>query len=307
MPPPHERPDDCCEQSGVQADADGGAADPLQRERQACTERGRERRDEEVVDAVRQRAAAGRRIERVPVVPRVRDEPRERSDHGSADHEPRGSEQLSPSPDEPGDCGESNDEHLRRRPPAEPEREAEQQQVAACRPLVEAKREQHDGQTEHERHAVEAVCPRRLPDDVRGPDPERRPAPSRAYGSPTVLTPIRHVSRAPTANRASGTDAESLDARSGQREHPCCQERFLAAPITLTPVERTELAVQDVARHRSGHRFVRIEDAALQADDPDPEDDSCSREADDHRSDPDSAHAGSYDPDGVHTAVGAER
>ena len=35
---------------------------------------------------------------------------------------------------------------------------------------------------------------------------QKAPAPNRAYGSPTVLTPIRHVSRAPTANRNSGTD-----------------------------------------------------------------------------------------------------
>ena len=63
-----------------------------------------------------------------------------RSDEGGGDHEPRGSKQLPPSPDEPRDRWESDHEDLRGGPPAEPERETEQQQLPPCRPLVETKR-----------------------------------------------------------------------------------------------------------------------------------------------------------------------
>ena len=227
------------------------------------------------------------------------------SDEGSADDQPRGPEQLSPSPDEPGDGGESDDEHLGRRPPAESERETEQQQLAPARPLLEAKRQEDDGQAEDERRAVEAMRPRRLPDDVRGPDPEG------ACAETGVWFADRSDSNPP---RQQGADREQhqrhgpegLDARSGQREHPGCQELFVRPPIRLTPVESTELAIQDVARHHSRHRFVGVESSDGRAENPGSQDDPCCCEADDHRSDADSTHGGSYEGPGL-DCIGAGR
>ena len=64
----------------------------------------------------------------------------------------------------------------------------------------------------------------------------------------------------------------------------------MRAAIALTPEERPDLTVQDVTRHRSPHRFVRIERAEIRPEQPDPEDDPCDCESDDDRSDTSSTH-----------------
>ena len=111
-------------------------------------------------------------------------------------------------------------------------------EVAARPPLVEAEREQHDGQAEHDRRTVEAVCASRLPDDVRGPDPEdARPEPCvRLADGPDPDPPRQQRADREEQDRRC---AERLDGGAGDGERERCQEHFLRAAVALTPVERT--------------------------------------------------------------------
>ena len=76
--------------------------------------------------------------------------------------------------------------------------------------------------------------------------------------------------------------------------------------IRLTPVESTELAVEDVPRHHSRHRFVGVEGSDIRAENPGSEDDPYCCEADDHRSDADWTHGESYEGAGL-DCIGAAR
>src|SRR3954447_20211581 len=122
-------------------------------------------------------------MKRVPVVPRVGDEPRQPADYACGDDDGDAAQALASRGDEPAERGQRDDRDLRARPDAAAECEPEQHEVAARDALGQPKDEEQDCEAEDELRPVEAVRACRLPDEIRRPEPEEE---RRVDGAPRV-------------------------------------------------------------------------------------------------------------------------
>src|SRR5438046_2191244 len=74
-------------------------------------------------------ALVAARMQRVPVMPQVPEEPRQRTDECRRDDERPTADDLAPAPEEPAERRERDDPHLRARPQATAEGQAEQHEI----------------------------------------------------------------------------------------------------------------------------------------------------------------------------------
>ena len=203
-------------------------------------------------------------------MPHVRYEPGQRTEHRGRKRRPEADERVAPHDEQPEHRGRRDQRELGRLPPAEPEHEPERRGVQARRPVAQAQHEQEREQREHERRAVEAVRPHRLPDGVRRPDPEerRRHARGRLADGAT--------SDAPDEQRRDRKE-HGRDELERQRRRPEDGEQrrgekdLEGAAVRLPPVERAQLTVEHVPRHQPPDGLVGVQRAQRRRQQPHPE------------------------------------
>jgi hypothetical protein len=258
-----EEPDEAGREEPVDEIAHDRGAEPFERPGQAQPERLRQRRDDEVVEVGRPRALVRARVERVPVVAQVAEQPRQAAHEARSEDVGQAPDDLAPRPDEPAERRQRDDRDLRARPEAAPEREPEQDEVAARHTLREAQHEEECCKTEEELAPVEAVRTRRLPDEVRRPDPEEE-------GGEHGALLVEHAQADPPdeqRGRGPQDDDDETDRPRVEPEGPDerrGEELLLRAAVALAREERWQRAVHDPSRQEADDRLVRVERALRQ-------------------------------------------
>src|SRR5581483_3935482 len=181
-----------------------------------------------------------------------------------------------------------DDRDLRARPETATEGEPERDEVEPGDPRVEAEDDEEDDEREDELGAVEAVRARRLPGEVRRPEPEEKRCEHRAplVEDAKADAPDEHRRGRPEHD---DDDADRPDPQPEAGDERRGEELLLRAPVALAGEEDGERPVEDAARQEPDDGLVGVERSLRQEHRPDAQ-----RGAAEHAGDDDGArrHAG---------------